>query len=248
MRRTPWLLCLAVPSLALANPRPLPFTYPYETLAQGDVELEQFVDVTPAFTEADDGSREWSAIYLLTTEVEYGITDRLELGFYFAALTEPGVQGITFDGVKQRLRYRLLDSGDWPIDVSLYAEVAELHDEIELELKVNLQRRFGPVRVMVNLWGERAFDYHGGGAWVLHPTAGFTAELTHWLNLGAEYWMSWELGDTAHHYLGPALMVQWKKLWFSVAAYLRLENLGQAQVANDTFGRLWVRFVLGVNL
>ena len=35
---------------ALANPRVLPFTYPYESLAQGGLEIEQFVDLTPVLT------------------------------------------------------------------------------------------------------------------------------------------------------------------------------------------------------
>src|SRR5438552_4775737 len=169
--RLPVLLSLVVPAAALANPRPLPFTYPYETLAQGSLELEQFVDISPVLAEDSLGAREWTAAYVLTSEVEFGITDRLELGIYFVALTEPGEAGLTFDGIKQRLRYRLLDSGDWPIDVSVYGEIAELHDEIELEAKINLQRRFGPARVMVNLWGEREQNYKGGGVWILNPTA-----------------------------------------------------------------------------
>ena len=29
---------------AMANPRALPFTYPYETLSAGGIEIEQFVE------------------------------------------------------------------------------------------------------------------------------------------------------------------------------------------------------------
>ena len=61
--------------------------------------------------------------------------------------------GLVFDGIKQRVRYRIMDAGVAPIDVSLYAELAELHDEIELEVKINVQKRLGPVRLMANFSG-----------------------------------------------------------------------------------------------
>lgn len=235
---------------ALANPRPLPFTYPYETLPKGGLELEQFVDLSPVLSIDDaDGTRAWSARYQLTTEVEYGITDRLELGLYFVAATEPGEAPLVFDGIKQRLRYRLVEAGQWPIDVALYAEIAEKHDELELELKINLQRRIGPARLMVNLSGERAWDYHGGGEWVLNPSGGIAFEITPALSLGLEYWMHAVLGEAElQQYAGPTVSVQWRKLWVSVAPYLRLDALGAPQATNDKYGRVWVRFVLGLEL
>ncbi len=233
---------------ASANPRPLPFTYPYESLPQGSLEVEQFVDLSPVVSLTADGEREWSARYQLITEVEYGITDRLELGLYFVAATEPGEAPLVFDGIKQRLRYRFGEAGQWPIDVAIYGELAEKHDEIELELKINLQRRFGPARLMVNLSGERAWDYKGGGEWVLNPSAGLAVELSPSVSLGVEYWMHAVLEGDTQHYAGPTLALQWKKLWVSVAPYLRLDNLGTATAYNDKYGRIWVRTVIGLNL
>ena len=236
-------------SLSSANPRPLPFTYPYESLPQSGVELEQFVDLAPVVSLTADGEREWSARYQLITEVEYGITDRLELGLYFVAATEPGEAPLVFDGIKQRLRYRFGDAGQFPVDVAIYGEISEKHDEIELEVKLNLQRRLGPARLMVNLSGERAFDYKGGGEWVLNPSAGVAVELSAHVSVGLEYWMDWTLdGSDPKQYLGPTLSLQWKSLWVSAAPYLRLDNLGREQGYNDKYGRVWVRMVLGINL
>ena len=67
----------------IANPRPLPFTYPYETLPEGEMEVEQYVDTTPvrALSTAT-GQPGWINIFRLQTEFEYGLTDRLELGLY----------------------------------------------------------------------------------------------------------------------------------------------------------------------
>src|SRR5260370_31163666 len=73
---------------ASANPRPLPFTYPYETLPAEEAEIEQYVDITPVRAPDPDAVDPatappvWDATYRLQTELEYGITDRLELGLY----------------------------------------------------------------------------------------------------------------------------------------------------------------------
>jgi hypothetical protein len=162
---------------------------------------------------------------------------------------------VVFDGIKQRLRYRLADPGDWPVDVALYFEVAEMHDELELEAKVLLQRRFGPARVMLNLWGEREFAYTSGGAWVLNPTAGVVYELRPGLTIGLEGWLRGKVGTDApgfneqfHAFVGPALMVSIGKLWWSVAPYVRLDGLDRGAQRGDEFGRVWIRSVVGIEL
>ncbi len=258
-RSTPWVVFF-VCSAAFANPRALPFTYPYETLAKDGLEIEQFVDLTPVRSYDQTGALTWTPRAVLTTEVEYGITSKLELGLYFQFSSDPGASSgedaLRFDGVKQRLRYRLAEQGDWPVDVSLYLEIAELRNEIEVEAKINLQRRFGPVRVMVNLWAEREFYYNGEQEWVLHPTAGATIQLAAWIHLGIEYWLHAELGGPGgtsfnaqpHHFLGPTLMVQFKRLWWSMAPYIRLDGIGRTAVRGDQFGRVWIRSVIGIDL
>ena len=243
----PMFVTVLLATAALANPRALPFTYPYETLSQGALEIEQFADLTPVESLLAD-RHAWSANFTLITEIEYGLTDKLELGLYFQFVTEPGETSLIFDGIKQRLRYRLAEQGDWPIDVSIYGELAEMHDEIELELKLNLQRRIGRAKVMVNLWGEREFHYDGTGVFVLNPTAGVTFEVAPWLHLGVEYWMRAQLGDFTHQFIGPAISIQFKKLWWTVAPYLRLDGLGSPLASNDAYGRFWLRSVIGLNL
>jgi hypothetical protein len=244
-------------------------------LPQGGLEVEQFVDMTPvpalAATGSNSSSNQLSTLIqaTLTTEIEYGLLDRLELGLYFQLSDNPGfltgeapTTSLGFDGVMQRLRYGLARPGEWPIDVSLYGEVAEFQNELELEGKVNLQRRFGHLRLMVNLWAEREFYYNGRQEWVLNPTAGAAYEIRPWITVGGEYWMHAELGapataavntfttfnQAAHHYLGPAIMVQFRKLWWTVAAYGRLDNLSRAPQQGDLYGSLWVRTVIGIDL
>ena len=81
----------------------------------------------------------------------------------------------------------------------------------------------------------------------VRPLSG-SEEDTTWLHLGIEYWMRAEIDEFAHHYLGPTISIQFKRLWWTVAPYLRLDDLGVATAPNDKFGRFWVRSVLGLNL
>jgi hypothetical protein len=247
---------------AAANPRPLPFTYPYETLPEGEAELEQYVDATPVRSLSEDGKEKlWEPKYRLQTEYEYGITDRLELGLYFVFANDPGGP-IFFDGTKQRLRLRLAEQGDWPVDVALYGEVSEFHDELELEEKVIVAKRFGPMRVIANLWMEESFEHYAGSPeLVFNPTAGVTYEVSPMLHVGAEYWLHAPLENDEpaedeaaafnrepHHYLGPAIMLNWGKVWWSNALYYRLDHASRKLDVGDEFGHVWIRSVLGISL
>jgi hypothetical protein len=262
---------LAVPGVAAANPRPLPFSYPWETLSKGEAEIEQIVDIAPIRVFEAPGSTKTvvEPRYELTTELEYGITDRLELGLYFAAKNAPEEQGagapLVFDGVKQRLRYRIGKEGQLPVDLSVYFEVAELHDEIELEEKLNLQKRFGNLKLLSNLWVEQSFERGGNVELKLHPTAGLTYQVTPNLFVGAEYWLNAvvKLHETAgedeadpngtaafndrpHNFVGPALALFWDKLWWSTAAYGRVDEVSRAMRPGDAFGHFYVRTAIGL--
>jgi hypothetical protein len=251
---------VALPSLA--NPRPLPFSYIYETLPEGQTEIEQYVDMTPVRAISVSGDRVWYGATQFQTEFEYGITDRLELGLYVAyapsnpayALTPRLADG---NGMKQRLRYRFAEAGEWPIDVALYGELAENEREIELEAKVILQRRIGPVRLVANAWAEREFYYDGEQEWVLHPTLGAVLDLDARVQPGIEYWMRAELSDEDEpksfnqgpmHYAGPTLMLQFGRLWWTTGAYLRFNDTHRTAMPGDDFGKYWVRTIVGIGL
>jgi hypothetical protein len=247
---------------AHANPRPLPFSYPYETLPEGQAEIEQYVDATPLriVNPENPARRVWDTGYQLQTEFEYGISDRLELGLYLVYAADPGGP-LGFDGVKQRLRLRLAEQGEWPVDIGLYGEVSEMHDELELEERVIIARRFDKVRVMANLWLEQGFErYKGDPELFVRPTLGVTGELTPNVHLGVEYWMSARLGNDedstgaddfnrhTQHYVGPAVSLQFGKLWWTTGAYLRLNDMSRSGELGDRYGHAWVRSVVGLSI
>jgi hypothetical protein len=255
---------LAAAGPAKANPRPLPFSYPYESLPEKGLEVEQVLDATPVRALDGTGAEHWLQRSTLVTEIEYGLTSRLELGLYFQLIDEPSSSGqapLRFDGIKQRLRYRLGEPGSWPVDVALYGEVAELKEELELELKVILQRRFGLLRLITNLWVEREFYFSGRGEWVLHPTLGAVYELSPAVQVGVEGWLVKEIADSKDApdpvgdynagplgFAGPTIMLQMSRLWVTVGAYARVTDGGRPARIGDLYGRFWVRAMLGIEL
>ena len=271
-RRPTWLVKLATSSMAAAalayapearaNPRPLPFTYQSESLAQGTGEVEQFIDFVPVRVLNRSANPAWYNATQLQTEIEYGITDKLELAIYFMFVPSVGVDPsqspptLTMgNGMSQRLRYRFADPGAWPVDVAVYGEVTENEREIELEAKVILQRRFGRLRLITNLWAEREFYFSGEREWVLNPTAGATVELTPRFHLGLEGWMRAEYEDDEgprvfnrgpHVFAGPAFMMNLGPIWWATGVYLRATDLDRSVQVGDNFGRVWIRSVVGL--
>src|SRR5262245_20984290 len=108
-----------------ANPRALPFTYTTDTLPKGGVETEHYVALSPlrAFS-SSSSAVQWYLASAFQTEIEIGLTDRLELGLYMTFVPDPGEQFAskalfpgTGNGLKQRLRYIFADPGTTPLDV-----------------------------------------------------------------------------------------------------------------------------------
>jgi hypothetical protein len=263
-------LFFAVP--AFATPRTLPFSYPNETLPKGALEVEMYTDVNPLRVAADPTGvtpgNMWAVAYSLQTEFEYGITDRFELGLYqvFAAAPVPGGDNaLQFDGLKWRIRTRLAEPGELPVDIGLYLELETMHDEVALEGKVNLQRRFGPVRLLANLWAEEAWlrpldaKAHGREAeFIINPTAGASFEVTPTFQPGLEYWARGELsasGDTpqdrensrVHHFLGPTSHLNFGRLWWTAGLYVHLNSTSTPN-PGDAYGPVWFRSVIGLDL
>src|SRR3569623_2345615 len=255
---------LALASPARANPRPLPFTYQSESLAKGTGEVEQFIDFIP--TQVTNASSGLPTHYLATqlqTEIEYGLTDRLEIALYLMFVPQPnpsiftGLPELTMgNGSSQRIRYRFAAPGAWPVDVAVYGEVTENDHELELEAKVILQRRIGKLRLITNLWAEREMYYSSEREWVLNPTLGATYEFSPKFHLGLEGWMRAEYLDGQagprdfdqgpHVFVGPAFMFNFGPVWWTTGAYARVTDPSHDNQAGDAFGRVWDRPVDGM--
>jgi hypothetical protein len=259
-------------SPARGTPHVLPFTYPYATLGEGESEVEAITDVNMLRVYADPAGdptkgKLFEPQYMLTTEYEYGITDHVELGLYQAfssTVLDGGQNTLGFDGLKWRARTRLAEAGQWPVDVSLYFELETMHDELSFEEKVNLEKDFGPLQWMANLWVEepieRPWDTPATGqklTFVINPTTGFSYQITPSLHLGAEYWARGMLvpvgtgqardGNAVHHFAGPAMNVNFGRVWFAVALYHQLGSF-QTPEPGTVYGQFWGRAMFGLEL
>ena len=269
MKQTLFVILLLASTQANATPRVLPFTYPYETLPSGKLEVEQYADIVPVQVERenDDGTLDGvtGMRYVLQTELEYGLTDRVEVAWYFTFR-----QGATADtpflrfaGMKQRVRVRLAEAGEWPVDVGLYGEIAELHDEFEFEEKILLAKRFGAFAVLANLWVEQEWYFQTGDTkYIFNPTVGASYEITPRFFAGFEYWArgrfdsadddtmssSSDAPTATRHYAGPTFLAQRGDIFVSLGVYLRLDGLGESAVVNDQYGKIWIRSLIGIEL
>jgi hypothetical protein len=261
------LVVLLASARASANPRALPFTYTTDTLAKGAVEIEQYVDLAllRAVNSTTTGV-EWYLPSAFQTEIEIGLAERLELGLYMTFVPDPGEQFAskavfpgTGNGLKQRLRYIFADPGEMPIDLGVYGELVENEREIEIEAKLLLQRRFDRLRIAANVSGELEFYFTGQRELVLNPSLGATYEITPRLHVGIDSWLRGEyprnpppstrtfgLGPQA--YVGPAVMTNFGKLWWAVAAYVRVTEPSHHLQIGEPYGPIYVRSMIGYDL
>jgi hypothetical protein len=259
---------------ASATPRPLPFTYNYETLGEGELEVEQYIDMVPVQVLGTSGTPIWVPATQFQTEFEYGITNRLELGLYLtiAPTGNPGGQPTPplteGTGAKERLRYRFFDEGVLPIDMDVYGELTETDAEFEIEAKLILQKRFGNLRIAANVVGEHEWLYASPQHdWVFDPSAGITYQVTPVFQPGIDSWMWLEHTSTnvtplmdgstplnlrPNVYVGPAILLNFGKLWWSTGAYLRVSSFGYSTAkekteGQDSFGPVWFRMIIGIS-
>ena len=142
------------------------------------------------------------------------------------------------NGLKQRLRYIFATPGEWPIDVGVYGELTENEREIELEGKLLLQsasascasrRTCGPSTSSTSadqrdivLEPDARRDLRGHA--VASPRrrlAGCAASIR-----ATRRRRPRTFGLGPESYVGPAVMYDFGKLWWSVGAYVRVTDTG----------------------
>ena len=105
---------------AYADWRSYVWTYEYMTMPKGSWELEYYLTTkVPNITEPDVNTMKHYA------ELEYGITNRLDIAMYQRVLQRNNKSGspeIDYDGFKLRARYRIGEKGQFIVDPLLYVE------------------------------------------------------------------------------------------------------------------------------
>jgi hypothetical protein len=197
------------------------FTYSYETttMPKGAMELENWVTWKTSKDNDADFER-----FDIRHEFEYGVTDHLQLAFYFAdwryekSATESGKT--SFQDIAVEAIYNLTDPNTSPYGSAVYGEIKGSDDFIELEGKLLLQKNIGPWVMVYNVGGEIAWedDYQQdeaelkqtlGVSYQLHPSLSIGAEVLHEIAVPDVE----SIGDSGV-YLGPN--ISWRNDRFSV--------------------------------
>lgn len=221
-------LALVLPAgAARADQRNYVWTYEYLTLAKGSAEIEYYQTAVTKDRQTSSASN-WTQ----QVELEYGITDHFDAAIY-QVFEQPAGGTYTYSGYKFRLRYRIAERNELPVDVLLYAEHVENTDEAsEFEGKLILAKDIGKLNVSYNQVFERAYE---SGAGAEHAyAAGVSYETAPWLRIGVESKGNYKDGKFA---AGPTLSWTGNRIW---------ANLGAVYGLNRKTNDREVRFLMGV--
>jgi len=221
-----FLGALAV-SLARADQRNYVWTYEYSTLAKGNAEIE-FYQTAVTKDRSVRNASDWTQ----QLELEYGISDRLDVSIYQVYEQAADTPSMTYAGYKLRMRYRVAEKNTLPVDVLFYAEHKEsTTGENAVEGKLILAKDLGKLNLAYNQIYERIYNTGKG---VNEFAAGVSYEVVPWLRIGVESKGSYSKGEYA---AGPTLAWSGSRIW---------ANLGAQYGLNSKTNDREVRFLLGV--
>jgi len=232
---------------ARADRRAFPYTYGYMTLPKGGFEIEHYLDAKIArfdnpdtADEEDDVGVDWRH----QVELEYGITDRLDFGFY--NVFEQKEHGdFKYKGVKLRSRYRFGDPGAWIVDPAVYFEFIVYRDTIKLEEMLIVAKHIGKLELAANIKLEQGWPIEGEDepfVFEIVPSVGVGYHFTPWLAVGVEYVGKVEIegGEVSHaHYAGPSVSLTGKHFYWAVGVHPELGSSSGSRLrfqARSLFG------------
>lgn len=246
------VVILASASVAQADERKFTYSYEAKTLPQGSWEFEQWATLRAH----RDVGRIWFVD--LREEVEYGVTDRLNLALYLNWEIEsirnvPGAENETeaeFESVSIEGKYKFTDPAADLVGLLGYVELAAGPEEQELELKLVASKQIGNLTFAYNLIVEFEREEETGGEWekesMLSHTFGASLELMPGWAVGAEavirtpYEGTFKEKEDTGFFVGPNAHY-YSKSWWATLTFLVLTR------EPDEFEKYEVRLIFGVN-
>jgi hypothetical protein len=247
------ILTAAVALLALlagtarADRRYFVETYTPYIAPAGELELE--VWSTALRGQGDSTATAWEN----RAEFEYAIADRLTGAFYLNYVQDPG-GALRFDGPSVELIYTLAERGKLPFDPALYFEVRENGDEVELEPKLLVGLRHGPIVAAANLIGEFESIHGGDTEKALRTNFGLTREFGAKIAVGLEasYRRLFEGSDDnpSALFLGPTINLQADEVQLALGWHPQIwgDPSTAASLNLSDYSRSEFRIILGVDL
>ena len=180
---------LATAAMASAGSRRFAYSYETTTMPAKAMELESWVTWKTQLPSDGDFER-----FDIRHEFEYGVTDRLQLAFYFLDWRYEESSGndgeTTFHDVAVEAIYNLTNPNTSPFGSAIYGEIKGSGDFIELESKFLLQKNYGAWMFVYNIGGEIEWE---------HDYDDDEAELMQSLGVAYQLNPSWSLGAEVLH-------------------------------------------------
>ncbi|HEV3026141.1 MAG TPA: DUF6662 family protein [Planctomycetota bacterium] len=257
--------CATLSALPLADADDRKFTYSYEakTLPKGSWELEQWATLQ----EGKDAGR-WTTL-LLRSEIEYGVTDRLNGSIYLNSTYQanhdvPGegdAHDFGFESMSTEWKYKLTEPSVDAVGSLLYGELKFSNDQYEIETKIVLSKEVGPFTFAYNFIWEavlaRTADPTASPQWTweheLSNTFGASYSLSIPFAVGVEAYdvsrFDRSLGGPHTHayYAGPNVHYSGGSWW---ATLTLLQQVGFGHGLEFTDGdntKFSIRLIVGVN-
>lgn len=147
------------PTESSADERAFTYSYQTDTLPEGALEVEQWITNKSGHREGDYS--QWN----FRTELEYGITSRLQTALYLnfnatreSASGEEDKDSFKFKGISSEWVYQLLNPHLDPVGLALYGEYTTDGLDHELEAKVLLSKSFGDFTAAFNAAYEAEWE------------------------------------------------------------------------------------------
>lgn len=241
------LVLLSTP--ASADTKTFAYTYPAATISKGDVEVEHYLDMglqgwdDPS---TDEKEEEWTEVdWKHQIELEYGITNAWDLGFYNVFKQKP-YGSLAYDGLKLRSRYNFGEGRDWIINPGLYLEVGYFGDAVKWEEMIILSAEAGIFETSLNFKGEQKMKFGGDeNAMEYEAIISYAAglHLGSWAALSLEYYgkVKFKEGEMDYfvNYIGPTLHIDFGRFYWNIAVQPQLGT-------RETLAAVRVRSLLAI--
>jgi hypothetical protein len=206
-----------------AGERRFTFTYEATTAPKGSIEFEQWV--TWKATRGSENVNQFDFRH----ELEFGLTDHLQLGVYLSDWTVEHTAGKTkadWEDAGSELIWNLSNPTTDFLGSALYGEVRVGDEVFALEGKLLLQKNFGPWVIAYNAvveaeWEGKDYDEKVG---VFEQNLGVSYQVSPHFTVGAELFHGVEFADwgaAGDHalYAGPNASIRYGN-WFATTTVL----------------------------
>lgn len=222
---------LTLAASALAGERHFANVYETTTAAKGAIELENWVT-----WETRRGGGDNSNLWKFRHEIEYGITDRLQLGVYVAnwTLTRDADHrnSTRYESAAAELIYRLSHPTTDALGSAVYLEIEGGHDLFALEGKLLLQKNIGRFIFAWNGVIEAEWSGHGlmERTGTLEQTLGVSYQITPQVSVGGELvhevsFDDWSKSGPNILFAGPDISWRFKRGFITAATLFQCTSV-----------------------